>query len=586
MVVHKNKWRGKNMAGKKRVAAFYRVSTKGQLDGNDIPMQRRACQDFIDSNGWVLVKEYTEKGVSGYKKSNDDRDEIQRAKYDAENGHFDILLCFMFDRLGRKTYETPLLLKWFSTKGIEVWSVKEGQQEFTNEGHDITNFLRFWQSNNESRKTSMRVNEKHTQMAEDGAFRGGTAPFGYHLVKSGLKNKKGKELMKLEIDEDQSVVVKLMFNMVVEEGFGSNRIAKFLNENKIKSSTGGNWNTAAVNFILRNPVYKGYPAYGKRKSIEGVFETKGRDEWTMPDQQQLHLVIIDEEVFDNIQALRSLKSKEKIKDNNRERVNTSVGPLLLVGFIKCGYCGSPLTTTYNQKKYALADGSIQMWKRAVYRCSGKALKKIDCKGQTVYAQNKIEDTVADEVNNYLAYMKKIDYKEFAKDYDQEEYQYIKKSLDAKNKEIANEYDELNTLKKEVTKSILGKSAFKPELLNEMIGDKEKELQKLDQEIRSLEESLQTKKLELSEIKELAENIGIWITKYKEASHDKKKVMLRGLIEGITVFKDQIDIKFRLDITQFLSSAGNGSISDLRGSTRKAIVLPSKCISKRYKLRYA
>lgn len=568
MVVHMTDGRAFGIGDKRRVAAFYRVSTKGQLEGNDIPMQRRACQEFINSKGWVLVKEYTEKGVSGYKTANEDRDEIQRARYDAENSHFDVLLCFMFDRLGRRTYETPLLLKWFNSMGIEVWSVKEGQQEFTDEGHDITNFLRFWQSNNESQKTSMRVDEKHTQMAEDGVFRGGTAPFGYRLTPSGIKNKKGKELMKLEINEEQATIVKQMFNMVIKEGFGSNRIAKYLNENTIPTSTGGKWNTAAVNFILRNPVYKGYPAYGKRKSVEGIFETKGKAEWTMPEKQQLQLVIIDKEDFDNIQLLRSSRSKEQVKDHNRERVNTSVGPLLLVGFIKCGYCGSPLTTTYNAKKYTLTDGTIKMWKRAVYRCSGKALRNVDCKGQTIYAQNKIEDTVADVVNQYLASLKKIDYIEFSRGYDLEEYKDIKEFLDKKNQELASEYVELNLLKKEVTKSILGKSAFKPELLNEMIEDKEKELQKLDQEVRSLEEQLQTKKLELSEIKELAKNISGWNLKYNEASHDHKKVMLRWIIERITVFKDQIEIEFRPDITKFLSSAGNGAIAELRKRTHR------------------
>lgn len=127
---------------------------------------------------------------------------------------------------------------------------------------------------------------------------------------------------------------------------------------------------------------------------------------------------------------------------------------------------------------------------------------------------------------------------------------------------------MNLLKKEVTKSILGKSAFKPELLNEMIEDKEKELQKLDQEVRSLEEQLQTKKLELSEIIELAKNISGWILKYNEASHDNKKVMLRWIIERITVFKDQIEIEFRPDITKFLSSAGNGNITELRKRTHR------------------
>lgn len=553
------------MAEIKKVATFYRVSTKAQLEGNDIPMQRRACQEFVDKQGWTLVKEYTEKGVSGYKTSVEDRDEIQRAKYDAENGLYDVLLCFMFDRLGRKIYETSLLLKWFSTKGIEVWSVKEGEQQFQTEGDDAANFLRFWQSNHESKKTSIRVDEKHVQMAQDGLYRGGTAPFGYCLVKSGVINKKGKELMKLAINEDQAVIVRQMFAFVKEEGYGSNRIAKYLNERGIKTGTGANWNTGSINFILRNPIYKGYPTYGKRKSKEGVFETKGREEWIMPEIQQEHLVIIKEIDFDNIQTVRSARSVQAVKNHAYERINNTVSPLLFVGIIKCGYCGAPLTTTYNSKTYKLASGEIQKWKRAVYRCSGKALRKNECIGQTIYSQSKIEDAVLEEVTRYLNHMKKIDYKKFAKDYNQEEYGLIQIALNEKNKELQDAYAEIDTLKKEVTKSILGKSAFKPELLNEMIEQKETDIQRIDSEVRKLEEDFKIKKLELSDIRELAENIRIWLTKFNESTHEKKKVMLRGLIKGITIFKDSIEINFRIDVVQFLSTAGNGSISDI--STR-------------------
>src|SRR5690625_4248729 len=141
----------------KRVATLYRVSTKGQLDGSDIPLQRRACEEFIDRQGWKLVKEYIEKGISGYKISATKRDELQRARAGAEAKEYDILLVFMFDRLGRRDDETPFVLKWFAQQGIEVWSVKEGQQKFEDHSDDLVNYIRFWQSSGESKKTSLRV---------------------------------------------------------------------------------------------------------------------------------------------------------------------------------------------------------------------------------------------------------------------------------------------------------------------------------------------------------------------------------------------------------------------------------------------
>ncbi|MCL1832111.1 MAG: recombinase family protein [Oscillospiraceae bacterium] len=106
-----------------RVACLYRVSTKGQVVEDDIPMQKGACRNFATEKRWHIIDEKLEKGVSGFKVSAENRDEIQELKKDAEDKKFDILLVFMFDRLDRREYEMPLVMKWFSENGIEVWSV-------------------------------------------------------------------------------------------------------------------------------------------------------------------------------------------------------------------------------------------------------------------------------------------------------------------------------------------------------------------------------------------------------------------------------------------------------------------------------
>mgnify|MGYP000326178549 CR=1 FL=1 len=96
-------------------------------------------------------------GVSGYKVSADDRDKLQLIKKYAEQGKFDILLVFMFDRLGRKSDETPFVVEWFTKKGVRVWSVQEGEQRFESHTDRLTNYIRFWQADGESQKTSMRT---------------------------------------------------------------------------------------------------------------------------------------------------------------------------------------------------------------------------------------------------------------------------------------------------------------------------------------------------------------------------------------------------------------------------------------------
>ena len=114
---------------KTRVCCLYRVSTKGQVDKaeNDIPMQKKACHEFAESKGWTIIKEHAELGVSGFKVAAADRDELQEIKREAEKQEFDILLVFMYDRLGRNLNETPFIAEWFTKKGIHVWSVYEGE---------------------------------------------------------------------------------------------------------------------------------------------------------------------------------------------------------------------------------------------------------------------------------------------------------------------------------------------------------------------------------------------------------------------------------------------------------------------------
>ena len=72
------------------------------------------------------MREFSEKGVSGFKVSAKDRDAIQEIQRDAAMKKFDVLLVFMFDRLGRKENETPFVVEWFVNNGIEVWSSEEG----------------------------------------------------------------------------------------------------------------------------------------------------------------------------------------------------------------------------------------------------------------------------------------------------------------------------------------------------------------------------------------------------------------------------------------------------------------------------
>lgn len=310
----------------KRVYCLYRVSTKGQVDKDDIPMQKTSCREFAERNGWTILKEFQEKGVSGFKVSASDRDAIQDLKAAAEKKEFDVLLVFMFDRIGRIDDETPFVVEWFIKHGIEVWSVNEGEQRMDNHVDKLMNYIRFWQANGESQKTSARVKTRLNQMTMDGKFTGGVAPFGYKLIKSGEINKKGKELMDIVVDDDEAPIVKKIFEMTVKEGYGSYRMADYLNSHGIKTHNNSKFQCNTVNRILKNRLYCGYLVSGGVES---------------PYIERLH--IIDENIFDQAQFI--LKQRSSKNEEKQQIARTTKGSTLLSGNIYCAHCGQKMVST-------------------------------------------------------------------------------------------------------------------------------------------------------------------------------------------------------------------------------------------------
>lgn len=183
------------LAEKLRVLCLYRVSTGQQVYYNekheaDIPMQRKACREFCDRMGWEIVYELQEEGISGHKVRAENRDKIQKVKELASAKKFDVLLVFMFDRIGRIADETPFVVEWLIDHGIRVWSTQEGEQRIESHTDKLTNYIRFWQADGESRKTSIRVSTRMGQIAADGFLRVALVPMAISWSKKAVKTKR------------------------------------------------------------------------------------------------------------------------------------------------------------------------------------------------------------------------------------------------------------------------------------------------------------------------------------------------------------------------------------------------------------
>ena len=143
----------------KRVRTLLRVSSKQQLHDDDIPMQRAQAKQYIAGRpDWVFDKEYMEKAVSAYKNSVEEREVLQEILSDARERKFEVLLAYMSDRIGRQE-EYSFYVAALNRLGIEVWTIRDGQLKTEDHIDKLLNYIRFWQNEGESKKTSVRVRD-------------------------------------------------------------------------------------------------------------------------------------------------------------------------------------------------------------------------------------------------------------------------------------------------------------------------------------------------------------------------------------------------------------------------------------------
>ena len=107
-----------------RVCYLYRGRNQ-----NDILIQKNTCRDFSKKKGWTIVGEEQEITTINHRGGVAAHEKEHCIRKLAEQGEFDILLVFMFDRLGNSPYEIPFILEWFTKKGIRVWSACEGENK-------------------------------------------------------------------------------------------------------------------------------------------------------------------------------------------------------------------------------------------------------------------------------------------------------------------------------------------------------------------------------------------------------------------------------------------------------------------------
>lgn len=540
----------------KRVYCLYRVSTKQQVEKDDIPMQRQYCHEFVESkDDWEIVKEFSEKGVSGFKISAKDRDVVQEIQKDATLGKFDILLVFMFDRLGRKEDETPFVVEWFVNNGIEVWSAQEGQQRFDTHVDKLMNYIRYWQASGESVKTSIRTKTRLGQIVQEGRFRGGCAPYGYKLVKNGRKGKKNRELYDIVIEPEEALTIQKIFNLAEHYGYGGRRISSVLGEaGIINIRTGEPFHYSTIQNILKNVLYTGILRSGETRSD------------IIPELQ-----IITPEQFARVQKGREQRSAEyeekcaaaqTVELANGEEIEVSrpermcpkrnVGKAMLSGNIYCGHCGGRIFASTARKNHHPTKGEVKE-RISVYKCYNRTQHRERCEGPSTYRAEKVDQVVDSILSGIFLRAKSV------KESDLIERQ-VHSSTTAYQKQLKTVKAEYTKSSKELSKwenlmldSIEGNCAFTPEQVKKRMDAVQQSVDNLAVQIQDLQTKITETSLMTDKIKEERQKLLSWAELYDGTSVEEKKMIASYLIKAVTVSRDYgIQIDFNISEAEYLN----------------------------------
>ncbi|MPM50682.1 hypothetical protein SDC9_97424 [bioreactor metagenome] len=541
----------------KRVYCLYRVSTKQQVEKDDIPMQKQRCHEFVaDKDDWEIVKEFSEKGVSGFKVSAKDRDAIQEIQKDAAIGKFDILLVFMFDRLGRKEDETPFVVEWFVKNGVEVWSAEEGQQRFDNHVDKLLNYIRYWQASGESIKTSIRTKTRLAQIVQEGRFRGGSAPYGYKLVKNGRTGKKNRELYDIAVEPTEAVTVQKIFELSDRYGYGGRKISSSLAEKGIVNMrTGEPFHYSSIQNILRNIMYVGILRSGETQSE--IFS---------------ELQIVEPEQFQRVEKAREQRSAEyeekcaaaaqtvELADGEEIEVSRpdrmcprrNVGRTLLSGNVYCGHCGGRIFASTARKSHHAMNGEVRE-RIPIYKCYNRTQHRDQCDGPSTYRAEKVDQVVDSILSGIFFRAKDVKESELLKRQITSTTTTYQKQLKVVKAEYVKSSKELSKWEGLMLDSIEGTCIFTPEQVKKRMDVVQQSVNDLSAKIEDLQNKA-TETAELTEeIKAEHQRLLSWAEVYDGASLEEKKMVASYLIKAVTISQNYgIRIDFNISEAQYLS----------------------------------
>ncbi|HWD00430.1 MAG TPA: recombinase family protein [Candidatus Sulfopaludibacter sp.] len=338
------------------VAVYVRVSTEEQRERQSIVTQREFADRFCALHQHNVFRVYADDGVTGTIPIDRRPAGIDLLR-DARGKHFDQILVYRLDRLGRDTRLILNAVAEFEKCGVRVKSMTEEFDTSSATGRLMLTLLSGFAAHERDviRERSVAGTNRK---AEAGVWLGGIVPYGY--VKKGERGQ-----LRIAVNNDpipgldvsEADVVRTIYRMSADERQSCQRIADHLNricvpcgsvENaKVKPGRRARrvasvWRPGYIRNMIVNRTYMGEHLFGKRSK-------SGR----MPIARPVPAIVSE---------MQWQTAQEVLRSNRVIPFRKRKDPYLLRGLIKCGLCG---LTFSGWQKNAPGEGHY-------YRCNGRA----------------------------------------------------------------------------------------------------------------------------------------------------------------------------------------------------------------------
>lgn len=262
-----------------KAAIYIRVSTEEQAEeGYSLEAQRERLVAYCEAQGWEITDIYADRGHTGRKITT--REEYKRMI--AEKDMWDTILVLKMDRIHRNSKNFMIMMEDLERWDKKFTSMQEELDTSTSIGRFVVDMIqRIAQL--ESEQIGERTYMGMAQKAETGGLLGFNPPFGYGIANNDL----------IIIDGEADVVREIFISY--NAGRSMSEIANELNDRGILTRREGHWTLYSIRQILHNPAYAGYRRW---------------DGYLVKSD---HASIIDQDTFNRVQELASMKTKDPRK---------------------------------------------------------------------------------------------------------------------------------------------------------------------------------------------------------------------------------------------------------------------------------